>query len=103
MNNDVSMVLKGDSWFGSVKAAAKLAGMGVESVMQVKQNSALYPKEYIENALTNSPGGVHIVLKGRHPEGHNLIALGYRYSSKKHCSSFSQMVLVQLHQANHTR
>ena len=77
------MVLKGDSWFRLVKAAAKLIEQGVEGVMQVKQNSALYPKVYIKAALNNSPGGVHIVMKGRHPNGHNLIALGYRYSSKK--------------------
>jgi hypothetical protein len=29
------------------------------------------------------PGGVHIVLEGAHPNGQQLIALGYRYSTKK--------------------
>ena len=77
------MIVKGDAWFGSVRAAANMASRGYECVLQVKQNSGLYPKEFVENALNDSPGGVHIVLRGRHPNGHNLIAIGYRYSSKK--------------------
>ena len=77
------MIVKGDAWFGSVRAASSLAERGVEGILQVKQNSGLYPKEFIETALKDCPGGVHIVLRGRHPNGHNLIAIGYRYSSKK--------------------
>ena len=77
------MIVKGDAWFGSVRAASSLAERGVEGILQVKQNSGLYPKDFVETALKDSPGGVHIVLRGRHPNGHNLIAIGYRYSSKK--------------------
>ena len=83
IDDGLDMVLKGDAWFGSVRAVANLAEKGVEGILQVKQNTALFPKEYIETALKGCPGGVHIVLRGRHPNGHNLIAIGYRYSSKK--------------------
>ena len=79
--------MKGDSWFGSVKAAAALAQKGIECVLQVKTNSRLYPKEFIGKALDGAPGGTHIVMKGVHPNGATLIAIGYRYSSKKHYSS----------------
>ena len=49
---------------------------------QVKSNHSLFPKEYIEEALKNSPGGSHAVLKCIHEEV-ELIALGYQYSSKQ--------------------
>jgi hypothetical protein len=48
----------------------------------VKQYHALFPKDYIEEALKDAPGGVHIVLKGTTKDEVNLIALGYRYSRK---------------------
>ena len=75
--------MKGDSWFGSVKAAAAMAAEGVESIMQIKTNHSLFPKTFIESSLEGAPGGVHIVLEGIHPNGHKLVAIGYRYSSRK--------------------
>ena len=75
--------MKGDAWFGSVKAAAALADKGIECIMQVKTGHTLFPKQYVEEALKDTPGGVHIVLKGNHPNGHTLYAIGYCYSSKK--------------------
>ena len=75
--------MKGDSWFGSVKSAAQLAARGIDCVMQVKTSHALFPKAYIEEMLKDEPGGVHIVLKGRHPNGQKLVATGYKYSKKK--------------------
>lgn len=81
--DDLSIVVKGDSWFGSVKAAAHIAGKGMHCIMQVKTSHSLFPKTYIEEALDGTPGGVHIVLRGKHPNGKTLVALGYRYSSKK--------------------
>ena len=50
---------------------------------QIKSNHALFPKVYIEDKLKDAPGGTHIVLKGTYKEV-DLIAIGYRYSSKKH-------------------
>ena len=76
-------VIKGNAWFRSVKAAAALANEGIEAVLQVKTGHSLYPKKFIEERLKGCPGGIHIVLKGRHPTGPILIAIGYRYSSKK--------------------
>ncbi len=54
----------------------------MKAVLQVKNNKALYPKEYIEKFLENTPGGVRIVLKGNAPNGVELIAIGYQYSTK---------------------
>ena len=52
-------------------------------MFQVKTNSSLYPKKFIEETLEGMPGGVHIVLEGIHGEGQKVIAVGYRYSVKK--------------------
>ena len=80
--DDRHHTIQGVAWFGSVKANAALGHKGIRAVLQVKNNKALYPKEYIEKVLENSPGGVHIVLKGTAPNGVDLIAIGYRYSTK---------------------
>jgi hypothetical protein len=52
-------------------------------VFQVKTNHGLYQKEYIDEKLKGMSGGVHITLKGRHSLGQDLIAIGYRYSTKR--------------------
>jgi hypothetical protein len=74
--------VQGDAWFGSVKAAAALGTKGHRAVLQVKNNSGLFPKAFITDALENDPVGVHIVLKGTAHNGIELIAIGYRYSTK---------------------
>ena len=76
-------MIKGDSWFGSVKAAAEISKNGMEAVLQIKTGHSLFPKQFIEDRLKGCPAGTHIVLKGKHPNGENLIAIGYRYSGKK--------------------
>jgi hypothetical protein len=81
--DDIKVGLKGDSWFGSVKTCAMLGAEGKMGVFQVKTAHALFPKKIIESTLSGMPGGVHIVLEGTHPNGQHLIALGYRYSTKK--------------------
>ena len=73
---------KGDAWFGSVKAVVEAGIKGHLAVTQVKTNKALFPKEFIESTLKDMPGGVQIVLEGKHPNGTPLIAMGYRYSKK---------------------
>ena len=55
--------IKGDAWFGSVRAAA-LGVRGHRAVMQVKTNSSLFPKKFIADMMDGMPGGVKIVLKG---------------------------------------
>jgi hypothetical protein len=55
---------------------------GHECVFQVKTNSVLYPKAFIEDALADAPRGVHIVLEGKASNEIPLRAIGYRYSRK---------------------
>jgi len=59
--------LRGDAWFGSVKAASAMAVRGYQCVYQVKGYSTLYPKDFIEDALKEAPGGVFIALEGKAP------------------------------------
>ena len=74
--------VKGDAWFGSVKCAVALSQRGRAFVGQIKSNHSLFPKDYIEDKLKDAPGGTHIVLKATYQEV-DIIAVGYRYSSKK--------------------
>ena len=73
--------VKGDAWFGSVRNALALKSKGYECILQIKQNHWLFPKQFVESALKDAPGGVQIVLKTRY-RNQTLIALGYRYSRK---------------------
>jgi hypothetical protein len=74
-------LVEGDAWFGSVTCAAELALHHYDCVLQIKTNSSLFPKAYIETPLENAPGGGKIVLTGSH-KGIPLIAIGYRYSTQ---------------------
>lgn len=74
--------VRGDAWFGSVNTANQVGLCGHESVFQVKQYHSLFPKDFIEEALKEAPGGVHIVLKSTTSDEVNLVAVGYRYSRK---------------------
>ncbi|MGH7955225.1 MAG: hypothetical protein ACREOZ_04615, partial [Gloeomargaritales cyanobacterium] len=74
--------VKGDAWFGSVKAAAELGKQGKMAVLQIKMGFGLFPKKFIEETMKDAPGGTHVVLEGTHPNGTDLIAIGYRYNAK---------------------
>jgi hypothetical protein len=74
--------ITGDAWFGSVNTANEVGLRGHEGVFQVKQYHALFPKDFIEDALKEAPGGIHIVLNGTTKDEVNLVAVGYRYSRK---------------------
>ena len=80
--SELTCGLKGDSWFGSVKSCNELSLRGKVGVFVVKTSTSLYPKKFIEATLADCPGGCHIVLEGTHPSGQQLIAMGYRYSTK---------------------
>jgi hypothetical protein len=41
----------------------------------------LFPKNFIDKALNDAPGGVWIVLEATH-QGVPLVAIGYRYSTR---------------------
>ena len=74
--------IRGDAWFGSIKTANEIGIRGHEAVLQVKQYHSLFPKDFIEAALKEAPGGVHILLEGTTKDEVPLVALGYRYSRK---------------------
>jgi hypothetical protein len=66
-------------WF--ITCAAELALQHYDCALQIKTNSSLFPKGYIEAPLENAPGGCKIVLSGSH-KGIPLIAISYRYSTR---------------------
>ena len=74
--------IRGDAWFGSVRTASEVALRGHNGIFQIKQYHASFPKDYIEEALKEAPGGVHIFPEGMTQDEVKLIALGYRYSRK---------------------
>jgi hypothetical protein len=49
--------IRGDAWFGSVRTANEVALRGHDAVFQIKQYHASFPKDYIEEALKDAPGG----------------------------------------------
>jgi hypothetical protein len=51
--------------------------MWPNGIFQVKQYHSLFPKAYIEEALKESPGRVHIILEGKTQCEVPLIAVGY--------------------------
>lgn len=96
-----------DSWFGSVKLAehSKLVRkieqedgsfktvlhrgtghnrQGHEIIAAVKTNKAHYPLKQIKKIMKKWPSGSHLVFECTAPEtGVELVALGYKYNSKK--------------------
>jgi hypothetical protein len=60
----------------------RLQFRGHEGVFQVKQYHNLFPKDFIEDALKDAPGGVYIVLKGKTRDEVSLVAISYQYSRK---------------------
>ena len=63
--------------------AQELKKRGQETIGQLKSNHGGYPKDFIETHLKDSPGGIHLVLKATLPSGIDVVATGYKYSSKK--------------------
>jgi len=55
---------------------------GHEGVFQIKTYHASYPKEFIEEALKDAPGGIFVAFEGTTKDEVQLIALGFRYSRK---------------------
>jgi hypothetical protein len=59
--------VQGDAWFGSVQAAAALGAKGHRAVLQVKNNSGLFPKSFITDALENAPAWCAHCIEGYCP------------------------------------
>jgi len=49
----------------------------------VKTNHARFPKQFIESTIKNWPARSHIVLEGSSEDGVDLLAIGYKYNTKK--------------------
>jgi hypothetical protein len=73
--------VEGGAWFGSVTCVAELVLRHYHGVLQIKTNSSLFQKAYIETALENAPSGCKIVLSVSH-KGIPFIAISHRYSTQ---------------------
>ena len=54
----------------------------MEAACQIKLNHGLHPKQFIKDTLKDIPSGTSIALEGKHPEGTELVAIGYRCNLK---------------------
>jgi hypothetical protein len=54
--------IKGDSWFGSVKACLALLNHGVESIFQIKTGHKMYPKKFIEETMEGMPAVAKLIV-----------------------------------------
>ena len=80
LNADVGVYeIKGDAWFGPMKAALVIGVSGHQVMLHVKDVSGLYPKKFIGNTLQYASVGVSSVLKGTTPnEAQFVTIIGYR-------------------------
>ena len=72
-----------DSWFASIKTTVEMQKRGQEWVGPVKTAHSGYPKQFMNTHFEKAPGGVQLVMEGKHPDGYDLVATGYKYSSKR--------------------
>lgn len=75
----------GDSWFASVNTVEQIkkAHPEVEFVGPVKTAHRFFPKEEIEREMEKWPGGTSLVLEAKGLTGTPLVAIGYKYNSRK--------------------
>ena len=59
--------------------------LGAELISKVKTNTKVLCKEKIQKLTKNWPGGSYLVLRSKPmvPGGRPLIAIGYKYNSRK--------------------
>lgn len=74
---------EGDSAFSSVKVAEWMADRGHAWVGPVKNAHQLYPRFELEQLMKDWPSGSELVLECHTPAGHKLLAIGYKYNSRK--------------------
>ena len=74
-----------DSWFSLNKLAEAAKSIGVDLIGMVKTNTKIFCKATIEGLTKDCPVGSYIVLrrKPRVPGERPLIAIGYKYNSRK--------------------
>ena len=76
-------IFLGDSWFSSIQAAAEVCRRNAHYIGIVKTGFATFPKLFLEEKMKEWPGGSHLVMESQHPDGFQLLAIGYKYNSKK--------------------
>jgi len=83
-NDDTPYLFFGDSWFGSVKAAANVKILNHHACFMVKTAHSRSPKKFLEETMQDFPGGTWITLEGQtEKEKVDLICIGYKYNKKK--------------------
>jgi hypothetical protein len=75
--------MKSESWFGHTHLADKLGTQGICAVLQIKTWHALFPAEFPVEELDEALGGCWIKIVGKGPRWINLLAIGYKYNSKR--------------------
>jgi hypothetical protein len=77
-------VFFGDSWFTQTKTAETLFDEdNVHFVGQLKNGHATFPKKFLEEEMKDMPSGNWITMECSGRNGVPLVAMGYKYSSKK--------------------
>eukprot|EP00978_Attheya_sp_CCMP212_P033928 scaffold139680_cov35-Attheya_sp.AAC.1 len=73
-----------DAWFASVEVAThtKLK-FDSDFVGPVKMGHSRFPKKWLEEKMKDWPGGTWLVLEGKGDEEVDLIAIGYKYNTRK--------------------
>ena len=79
----MSNLVIGDSWFSSVKTTVEMQRRGHEWVGPVKNAFAGYPKIFMQKNLEKAPGGVQLVMEGKHPDGYDLVATGINTQARE--------------------
>jgi hypothetical protein len=82
--NDEGDLFYGDSWFASVETAThtKLK-FGSDFVGPIKTAHSRFPRKFLEDSMSTWPGGTWLVLEGKGRENVDLLAIGYKYNSRK--------------------
>ena len=71
----------GDSWFGSIKAAARISKLGQHCCLNVKTSHSHAPKKWLEEKMDSFPGGTWITLKTTY-DNEVLYYMGYKYNKR---------------------
>ena len=83
----------GNSWFGSVKSAVEVASAGHHAVLVMNTEHSRFPNRVLQEKMKYFPGGTWTVMKGKcNRSGVELLAIGYKYNSKRFCFLFALSV-----------
>ena len=81
---DEGDTLIGDSWFASVKTTQQVdIVFNGKFLGIVKTAHVSYPHKQIEELMLDWPAGTHYVVPQNYFDEKNILAIGYKYTSKK--------------------